>query len=97
WMGKKPQVSHLIVFGCIAYALINSHSKLDEKFEKCIFIGYSLQSKAYHLYNPINGKMIISRDVMFNEANLKWSFDKEGIKKEKKKKKKFLQTLKLNN
>lgn len=51
WTGKKPKVSHLKVFGCIAYALVNTRSKLDEKSIKCIFIGYSLQSKAYRLYN----------------------------------------------
>ena len=52
WMGKKPRVSHLKVLGCIAYALVNFRSKLDEKFEKRIFIGYSTKSKAYHLHNP---------------------------------------------
>ncbi|KAF2320696.1 hypothetical protein GH714_030132 [Hevea brasiliensis] len=64
-----------------AYALVNFRSKLDEKSEKCIFIGYSPHSKAYRLYNPISGKVIISRDVVFNEeAVLKWNSDKEGIK-----------------
>lgn len=66
WMGRKPRV-HLKVFGCIAYALVNLRSKLDEKSEKCIFIGYSPQSKAYRLYNPTNGKVIINRNVVFNE------------------------------
>lgn len=57
WTGKKPKVSHLKVFGCIAYALVNTRSKLDEKSLKCIFIGYSVQSKAYRLYKPFSGKM----------------------------------------
>ena len=61
WMGKKPRVSHLKVLGCIAFALVNFRSKLDEKYEKCIFIGCSTKSKAYRLYNPISGKVIISR------------------------------------
>ncbi|KAJ0080658.1 hypothetical protein Patl1_12136 [Pistacia atlantica] len=78
WKGRKPRVSHLKVFGCIAYALIKSQSqKLDKKSEKCIFIGYSLQSKAYRLYNHVSGKMIISRDVVFNEdASWAWNEDK---------------------
>lgn len=44
--------------------------KFDEKGEKCIFIGYSEQSKAYKLYNPITKNVIISKDVIFieNEA-----------------------------
>lgn len=49
WHGTKPSVSHLRVFGCITYALVNSQvrQKLDEKSEKCIFIGYCTRSKAY--------------------------------------------------
>ena len=40
---------------------------MEDKSEKCIFIGYSEQSKAYKLYNPITKKTIISRDVVFKE------------------------------
>ena len=69
WKGRKPRVSHLKFFGCVAYALVTSphFSRLDKKSEKCIFVGYSSQSKAYRLYNPVSGKVIISRDVKFNE------------------------------
>ena len=38
---------------------------------KCIFIGYSFESKAYRLYDPLNKKMILSRDVEFFE-NQSW-------------------------
>ncbi|KAJ8649369.1 hypothetical protein MRB53_002392 [Persea americana] len=31
WRGKKPRVGHLRVFGCIAYALVNLRTKLEEK------------------------------------------------------------------
>lgn len=80
WKGKKSCVSHLKIFGCVAYALVNSCSKLDEKSEKCIFISYNPQSKAYRLYNLISGKVIISRNVVFNEkACLSWNVDKEDI------------------
>lgn len=75
WSGEKPSVSHLKIFGCIAYALIDSHnrSKLDDKSTKCIFVGYCTQSKAYRLYEPVKGKVIISRNVIFDEeANWKW-------------------------
>jgi transposase InsO family protein len=38
---KKPNVSHLRVFGCIAYVHVpyEKRSKLDPKVVKCIFIG----------------------------------------------------------
>lgn len=66
------------VFGCIAYALVNIRSKLDEKSEKCIFIGCSPQSKAYRPYNPTSGKVIINRDVVFNKrAAWEWNGKKE--------------------
>jgi len=43
--GKKPNVSHLKVFGCIAYVHVpdEKRSKLDSKAKKCIFIRYSLE------------------------------------------------------
>jgi len=80
WRGNKPKVSHLRVFGCIAYSLVNSQAryKLDEKSKKCIFVGYSTQSKAYKLYNPLSGKIVISRNVMFNE-DASWNFDSENV------------------
>ena len=49
YTGRKPDISHLKVFGCIAYVHIpdERRTKLDPKAEKCIFIGYSLQQKGY--------------------------------------------------
>ncbi|KAJ9542648.1 hypothetical protein OSB04_029154 [Centaurea solstitialis] len=82
WKGRKPRVSHLRIFGCIAYALVTSpsRSKLDEKSQKCIFVGYSSQSKAYRLYNPMSGKVIISRDVKFNEQETWiWNSPEPGV------------------
>ena len=72
WSGKHHCVSHFRVFVCIAYAhvLTETRSKLDDKSEKCIFIGYDEQSKAYKLFNPITIKVIISRDVVSKKKNL---------------------------
>ena len=69
WSGMSCIVSHFIVFGCVAYAHVHKQirGKLDDKSEKCIFTGYSKQKKAYKLYNPINKKTIIIRDVVFKE------------------------------
>ena len=62
-------MNHFRIFGCIAYADIpnKKRSKFDDKGEKCIFLGVSDQSKAYKLYNPTTKKIIISRDVVFDE------------------------------
>jgi len=47
FIGKKPDVSHFTVFGCIAYVHVPDEKrlKLDPKAEKCIFIGYSPNKK----------------------------------------------------
>ncbi|XP_074283722.1 uncharacterized protein LOC141608081 [Silene latifolia] len=34
WKGRRPNVEHLRVFGCIAYSLVNLRSKLDEKSDQ---------------------------------------------------------------
>ncbi|KAG7576575.1 Ribonuclease H-like superfamily [Arabidopsis thaliana x Arabidopsis arenosa] len=72
WCGRKPAVSHLRVFGSVAYSLVDSHhrKKLDEKSEKCVFLGYCSQSKGYRLYNPVSGKIIESRNVTFDEVSV---------------------------
>ena len=41
--------------------------KLDDHGQKCIFIRYNEESKAYKLYNPLTDKVVVSRDVIFNE------------------------------
>ncbi|CAA7045430.1 unnamed protein product [Microthlaspi erraticum] len=67
--GRKPGVSHLRVYGSISHAHVpdEKRSKLDNKSEKYIFIGYDANSKGYKLYNPETKKTIISRNVIFDE------------------------------
>ena len=58
-------MAHLRVFDSIAYSHISDErrKKLDDKFEKCIFVGYNERFKAYKLYNLITKKLVISKDV----------------------------------
>jgi hypothetical protein len=74
WSGRKLSIKHLKVFGCICYVQIPEEKryKLDETSEKCIFVGYSSMSKDYRLYNLKTNKVIISRDVLFDEKT-KWN------------------------
>lgn len=37
------------------------------KSKKCIFIGYNIESNAYKIYDLVNKKIVISRDVVFDE------------------------------
>ena len=79
WCSFKPSVAHLRVFGCIAYAKIPEarRTKLDDKGEKCIFLGYGDRTMGYKLYNPITKKVIMTRDVIFEEEDM-WDW-KEKI------------------
>ena len=63
WAGNKPSLEHLRVFGCETYVhvLKENRSKLDNKTEKCIFIGYNL-------WNLETKKIVYSRDVVFREV-----------------------------
>ena len=70
WTGKKPSLSHLRVFGCDAYVHVpkEKRTKLDNKSERCIFIGYKDGLKGYKLWNPERRKVLYSRDVVFREV-----------------------------
>ena len=75
WSGRKPSVKHLRIFGSIAYAHVphQGRVKLDDRSVKYVFIGYDASSKGYKFYNPSNNKVVVSRDVEFDEeASWNW-------------------------
>ena len=52
--GRKPNISHLRPFGCKCFILNNGKDnlgKFDAKSDEGILLGYSLNSKAYRIYN----------------------------------------------
>ena len=67
--GKKPEVSHLKIFGCPVYIHIpkEKRTKLDPSGKKGIFVGYCEVSKAFRIYIPGFHHMEISRDVTIDE------------------------------
>jgi transposase InsO family protein len=53
WHGRKPAVSHLWVFGCLAFGKELGHiGKLDDRSTPGVFIGYAEGSKAYRILDP---------------------------------------------
>ena len=70
WSERKPDVCHLRVFGCIAYAHIPNcdRQKLDTKAKKLRFVGYCKNSKGYRLFDEETRKILKRRDVTFDET-----------------------------
>jgi hypothetical protein len=70
WTGRKPELGHIRVFGCIAFVHVpkEKRRKLDDKSIKCILLGYEPGTKVYRLYEPITRRVIKSRDVIFIET-----------------------------
>lgn len=73
WNKKRPSVNHMRVFGCICYVHVPDHKrkKWNDKSKRAIFFGYSSKTKGYRVYLLKEGKINISRDVIFEEGN-KW-------------------------
>ena len=70
--GRKPNISHLHVFGCKCFVLNNGKEnlgKFDAKSDEGIFLGYSLHSKAYRIYNKRTMTIEESIHVSFDESN----------------------------
>ena len=70
WLGHKPSLRHLSVFGCEAYVHVSKEkqTKLDNKAIKCIFIKYSYGVKGYKIWDPIVKKVFYSRSVILRET-----------------------------
>ncbi|KAJ8751984.1 hypothetical protein K2173_000730 [Erythroxylum novogranatense] len=81
WFGYKPCLQNMKIFGCLSFSYVPQakRDKLDKKAEPGVFVGYSSTSKAYRIFQPQNGKIIVSQDVKFME-NKQWSWE-ESIEK----------------
>jgi hypothetical protein len=79
--GRKPHVSHLRTFGCVAHVkTAEPHlSKLADRSTKMVFIGYERNSgtKAYRFYDPHTKRLRVSRDVVFEEKQA-WNWSGEA-------------------
>ena len=70
--GFKPTVDNLRVFGCKSFYHVPSDErvKLDPKGKVAIFVGYCTERKGYRLYDESKQKVVVSRDVIFDESSL---------------------------
>ena len=72
--GRKPSVDHLRVFGSVVHVKTTSKvSKLEDRSNVMILIGYERGTKPYRCLDPKNFMVTISRDVIFEESQ-SWDF-----------------------
>ncbi|CAM8943929.1 unnamed protein product [Rhodiola kirilowii] len=71
--GRKPNISHLRVFGYRCYVHSNGKDRLgkfDPRSDEGIFVGYSLHSKAYKVFNKRTKQVEESIHVIFDEESV---------------------------
>jgi len=70
--GRKPNVSHLKVFGCKCFILNNGKDnsrKFDSKSDEGIFLGYSLHGHLYRAFNKRTMLVEESMHIAFDQTN----------------------------
>jgi hypothetical protein len=67
--GSRPDVEHLRIFGCLMFSHVpfEKRTKLDPTTEKGILVGYSEVSKAYRIYILAPRRVVMRRDIKFEE------------------------------
>ena len=68
---RKPSIGHLRCFGCKCFVHNNGKDnlrKFDPRSDEAIFVGYSLHSRAYKVYNKRTMKIEESIHVTFGES-----------------------------
>lgn len=79
WTGFKPDVGCIRVFGCVVHMKVPGDrvKKLDDRSLEVINLGKKPGTKAYHLFDPRENKLYVSRDVIFEEHKA-WEWDEQG-------------------
>ena len=68
WNGRKPNVSHLRIFGLVVFVKTTRRlSKIEDRSKCMLFMGYDAGSKAYICLDPATFKIHISKDAIFDE------------------------------
>ena len=67
----KPDLSMLRVFGCRAFVHTgrDKRKSLDSHTTECIYLGFEEGYKGFKCWNPATKKLVISRDVIFDESS----------------------------
>ena len=70
WKGKSPSLGHIKIWGCEVYVRKETQDKLDNRSEKCLFVGYPQESFGYLFYRPAENVVFVARRGMFLEREM---------------------------
>lgn len=67
---QPPDYTFLHVFGCACWPNLHPYNtrKLQFRSKRSVFLGYSNQHKGFKCLGPSEGRVYISRDVVFDES-----------------------------
>ncbi len=70
WFGTVPNNEYLRIFGCRAwYRTSEPKARFEPRGNPGIFVGYSSESKAYVIKYDKTNKLVVARDVVFDEQS----------------------------
>lgn len=69
WFGSLVDYAKLRGFSCTFYTHVVD-GKLEPRAIKCIFFCYQLGVKCYKLWNSRTRKVVLSKNVIFNESSM---------------------------
>ena len=72
WRGKKPKLKHLHEFGSTSFVLNDKEQrrKLDPKSDEGMFLGYSLNSRAYRVYNKRSKNVLELANIVIDDQGI---------------------------
>ena len=72
-------MSHFRIFGCLTFSHVpyENRTKLEPTAERGIFVVYDKTSKAFYIYLPSLRKVVVRREVRFEEQAFKKTRDSE--------------------
>ena len=77
--GKKPNISHLNIFGSHVYIHVtkDAKKKLEPTVEVGIFVGYTKTPHNYRMYFPDSRMTVVQQDIKFHEEKaMKFSLER---------------------
>ncbi|KAG8381639.1 hypothetical protein BUALT_Bualt06G0142500 [Buddleja alternifolia] len=70
WIGRKPKINYLRIWGCPAHVLRKDPDKLELRTEVCLFVGYPKETKGGQFYSPNDHKVFVSTNAKYLEDEL---------------------------